>query len=263
MRQFVLPDTYNGEPEAELTGKDAHYLVRVLRLRPEDSFPALDTQGNHYHCTLLTLGNTPSGGDTVKVRVQRKGAPSVERPDITIVQSLPKGRKLEDVIRRCTEAGISRLQPVFTDYTVVKLDPAKVESKLERWQRIAREAVQQSGSPAPVHIGRPQMLEEYLATRQEFADEGAIRLVLHQQPLEQASLHRYLSNHISEIEMVIGPEGGLSDRELTLLRSSGYKPVYLGPQVLRTETVALYATAAVQTIVLEKSDWSLTSSFPA
>lgn len=256
MRQFVLPATYNGEPETELTGRDAHYLVRVLRLRAEDSFPALDTAGNHYHCTLLTAGTT------VKVRVQRKGAPQVDRPDITIVQSLPKGRKLEDVIRRCTEAGIARLQPVFTDYSVVKLDSARIGSKLERWQRIAHEAVQQSGSPIPVHIGHPIALDEYVSQGHEPEGEGAIRLVLHQQPLEQASLHRYLSGNVAEIEMVIGPEGGLSDRELTLLQSSGYKPVYLGPQVLRTETVALYATAAVQTIVLEKSDWSLTSSYP-
>jgi len=257
MRQFVLPDTYNGEPEAELTGKDAHYLVRVLRLGPDDSFPALDTAGNHYHCTILAVA------DAVKVRVQRKGAPNVDRLNITIVQSLPKGRKLEDVIRRCTEAGIARLQPVFTDYTVVKLNSERAGSKLERWQRIAHEAVQQSGSPAPVVIGQPRTLEEYLSIREKFADQRAIRLVLHQHPLEQASLHRYLSDQVNEIEMVIGPEGGLSDRELTLLQSSGYKPVYLGPQVLRTETVALYATAAVQTIVLEKSDWSLTSSLPA
>lgn len=255
MRQLVLPDSFSGEPEFQLDGEDAHYLVRVLRFGVDDSFPAVDRDGVHYHCTLLSVG------EMVRIRVQQKGAPTSSGPSIHICQAIPKGRKLDDVVRRCTEAGVRSLEPVLTDYTVVRLDEDRVSKKLSRWRRIAREAVQQSGAPVPVEVGEPKSLEDWLHARSGKRTEArSLRLVLHQAPLVQASLHRYLAEEVDEIELVIGPEGGLSDRELAFLRDAGYKPVYLGPQVLRTETVALYVTAAVKTILLEKSEWLLKSS---
>ncbi len=255
MRQFVLPVEYSGEPEVELEEEKARYLVRVLRLGSDDSFPAIDAAGNHYHCTIRRVE------PTLLLRVQKKGAATDDRPRIRIVQSIPKGRKIDDVIRRCTEAGIAEVQPVVSDHTVVRLAEADVPKKLARWKRVATEAVQQSGSPVPVRILAPMPLDRYLSTLSD--SEESVRLVLHQAPLANRSLHRYLAESDTErtgafsLELAVGPEGGFSERELAIFRSARYKPVYLGPQVLRTETAALYATAAVQIILLERSEWRL------
>ena len=251
----MLPVEYSGEPEVELEGEKAHYLVRVLRLGRDDSFPAIDAAGNHYHCTIRRLE------PTLVLRVQRKGAVIGDRPRIRIVQSIPKGRKIDGVIRRCTEAGIAELQPVLSDHTVVRLTDEDVPGKLSRWKRIATEAVQQSGTPFPVTILPPKPLDRYLSELS--GSEKSLRLMLHQAPLANCSLHRYVAESDSEpvgalsLELAVGPEGGFSERELAIFRSARYKPVYLGPQVLRTETAALYATAAIQIILLERSEWRL------
>ncbi len=255
MRQFVLPVEYSGEQEIVLEGEKAHYLLRVLRLGRDDSFPAIDTAGNHYHCTIQRAE------PALLLRVQRRGAGVKQRPHIRIVQGIPKGRKIDDVIRRCTEAGVAELQPVVTDHTVVRLAEDAVPKKVARWNRVATEAVQQSGSPAPVTIFEPMPLDRYLSTLSN--SEKSLRLMLHQAPLAKWSLHRYLAEYDTEaigtfsLELAVGPEGGFSERELAIFRSARYKPVYLGPQVLRTETAALYATAAVQIILLERSEWRL------
>ncbi len=256
MRQLVLPDYYGGEPEIELKGENAHYLVRVLRLRPDDSFPAIDNSGKHYHCTIVETG------DKVRLRVQSKGEPQNDRPTVTIVQCLPKGRKIDDVIRRCTEAGVSCLRPVLSEFTVVQLKDEKVDRKLERWRRVAREALQQSGSGSAVSIEPPLALDRFLERDANRNSGERLRLILHQDPLEQSSLHEYLAGpDLRDITLLVGPEGGFSDREVASAREAGYKPLYLGPFVLRTETAALYATAAVQTIIMEKATWRLKSSY--
>ncbi|MFP4643936.1 MAG: RsmE family RNA methyltransferase [Spirochaetales bacterium] len=255
MRQLVLPEGYAGEPEVELDEENAHYLVRVLRLRRDDSFPAIDRHGRHYHCTIV------EAGDRVRLRIQAKGTPQSDRPAVTVVQCLPKGRKFDDVIRRCTEAGVSALQPVFSDFTVVRFEGQKVDRKLERWRRVATEALQQSGSAAAATIDPPLSLDRFLEHEADRIGDNVLRLILHQSPLEQSSLHEYLAGSARHITLLVGPEGGFSDRELALAREAGYKPAYLGPYVLRTETAALYATAAVQTIILEKSTWRLKSTY--
>ena len=255
MRQLVLPAEYAGEPQVELDGENAHYLVRVLRLRPDDSFPAIDRQGNYYHCTVV------EAGETVHLRVQPKGTPQSDRPAVTIVQCLPKGRKFDDVIRRCTEAGVSCLKPVLSDFTVVRLEDAKVDRKLDRWRRVATEALQQSGSGTAVTIEPPLSLDRFLEGEANHSSAESLGLILHQHPLEQTSLHEYLAGPQRNVTLLVGPEGGFSDRELALAREAGYKPVYLGPYVLRTETAALYATAAVQTIIMEKATWRLKSTY--
>ncbi len=255
MRQLVLPDHYSGEPFVELDGENAHYLVRVLRLRPDDSFPAIDNRGNFYHCTIV------EAGDRVRLRVQSKGKPETERPALTIAQCLPKGRKFDDVIRRCTEAGVACLRPVISDFTVVRIESDKAERKLDRWRRVATEALQQSGSGTAVSIEPPVTLNRFLEDESRDGENSDLRLILHQDPLEQTSLHEYLAGPACDITLLVGPEGGFSDRELALAREAGYKPVYLGPFVLRTETAALYATAAVQTIIMEKATWRLKSTY--
>ncbi|TVQ27828.1 MAG: 16S rRNA (uracil(1498)-N(3))-methyltransferase [Spirochaetaceae bacterium] len=248
MRQFVLPHQPPDEGLMRLSDNSFHYLSTVLRLRREDSFPAVDPDGRHYHCTVEIAGE-----NYLEVRVIPRGEPEQDAPRITLYQCLPKGRKLDEVIRKCTEAGVAAVVPVESEFSVIRVEAMNLDVKLERWRRVAREAVQQSGSPTPVQIHEPVTMDQ-LSDR---VSDDTLRLFLHHEPLEQQTLHRYLAHLPRNIELVVGPEGGLSHRELEILDAKAFRPVYLGSQVLRTETAALYAVAAIRTIVMEQTSWML------
>lgn len=253
MRHFVLPEGYKGEEEFDLPPEDAHYLKNVLRLREGDSLPGKDLQGGAYHLTL-----TEAHQDRVRLRVQPKGGGTRDSSTgLVLLQCLPKGTKFDEIVRRATEIGVRRIIPVLSDYSVPKFrDAAHLSGKLDRWRRIVRDAVQQSGSPRVPELSEPVELGSLDRLPPGSAD-GVLGLFFHQAPLGEKTLHHYLAESAEEVRLVIGPEGGFSAGEVSHLLKSGYNPVYLGPQVLRTETAAVYSMAAVATVVLEQEAWQL------
>ncbi len=253
MRHFVLPDGYNGQEEFDLPPEDAHYLKNVLRLREGDSLPGKDLEGATYHLTLAEANQ-----DRVRLRVQPKGGGTrYSTTDLVLLQCLPKGAKFDEIVRRATEIGVRRVTPVLSDYSVPRFrDAGHLSGKLDRWRRIVRDAVQQSGSPTVPELTGPVELGS-LAPLSPGAIDGTLGLFFHQAPLSEKTLHHYLADPVKEVRLVIGPEGGFSAGEVSHLLESGYNPVYLGPQVLRTETAAVYSMAAVATVVLEQEAWQL------
>jgi 16S rRNA (uracil1498-N3)-methyltransferase len=183
-------------------------------------------------------------------------------PRIVLCQATLKGRKLDQVVRQATEAGVDRLVPVVTDHSVS--DPVRAgrgEKKVERWRTIVKEAVQQSGRPTIPQVDEPLELDELLPSLPDNSD--ALCLFFHESAREAEPLHKILSRHgepPAEIWILVGPEGGLSDEEVAKLRRTGCVAGYLGPQVLRSETAALYAVAAVKTVVDEGETWALRES---
>ena len=127
--------------------------------------------------------------------------------------------------------------------------PESGGNRTERWERIAREAVQQSGAQRPVEVAEPVGLESIASAPR------ALSLVLHPEPLAQTTLHGYLGSIPDEIELVVGPEGGLCGDEIEELGSRGFQPLWLGPQVLRSESAALFAAAAIRILILERATW--------
>ena len=247
MRVFFLPVSYAGEDFITLTDGDFHYICRVLRLGEGDSLTASDRSGWSYHVTLHRVERT-----SCILRVQKKGLPDFGLPAVTLYQCLPKGRKLDTIVRQATELGVSRIVPVESRYSVPKADDR--DSRMDRLARIAREAAQQSGVTRVPEVSRvirfPDVPGHWVKE-----GENPLGLFFHQAPLETTSLHEYLSIRRDSIAMVVGPEGGLADEEIEFLRSEGFFPAYLGPTVLRTETAPVYAVAAVHMIILEKKTW--------
>jgi 16S rRNA (uracil1498-N3)-methyltransferase len=186
--------------------------------------------------------------------VQKKGPPVSDRPTITLFQCLPKGRKLDTIVRQAVELGVSRIVPVESRHSLAKADDAG--SRLDRLTRVAREAAQQSGALRVPEVSRALRFRDIPGS---WVREGKdpLGIFFHQAPLETTSLHEYLSIRRDSIAMVIGPEGGLAEEELVFLRSEGFVPAYLGPTVLRTETAPVFAVAAVQMIILENKTWKL------
>ncbi|TVQ20380.1 MAG: 16S rRNA (uracil(1498)-N(3))-methyltransferase [Spirochaetaceae bacterium] len=247
MKHFVLPGIHRNGEEVALAGGDAHYLTRVLRLTPGSTVDAIDRAGTPFVLRIVRI-DRESTVARVTHRDVGQPAPVAGTPPYTVVyQSLPKGRRMDDIIRDVTQAGAREIRPLITERTIVSVDE-RVDRKLERWARVAREAAQQSGAAAPVAVGEPVRLD-----RVELAD--GLNLVLHPQPLAQTSLHGYLGVVPDRVGLFIGPEGGFSDGEIELLLQKGASPLWLGPQVYRTELAAFAALAAIRIVIVERLHW--------
>lgn len=252
MKQFVLPANFAGEGEITLTGSDFHYLCTVRRHRVDDTFLALDRRGNAYHATVTRVG-----GARVTVSLVPRAAPVANGPFVTLYQSLPKGSKMDQIVRQVTESGVRRIVPVISEHTIPQIgnNAEKKEKKLTRWRRIVEEAVQQSRAPVIPELTTPVTVQELGARRS--VDE--LSLCFDSDADGASSLHSLLAEHFGPIGIAVGPEGGWSPDDRRRLTAAGFRPAYLGAQVLRTETAAVYAVAAVQIIALERDQWSTRS----
>ncbi|HVO39927.1 MAG TPA: RsmE family RNA methyltransferase [Spirochaetia bacterium] len=246
MKQFLLPSSYAGEARLSLTGDDHRYLARVLRLREGAELPAVDVKGSRYRMTILRVDKTRCLAELLPDRDNEVPPGGFS---LTLLQCLPKGRKIDLIIRQATEAGVSRVVPLFSERTLVR--PADEAVRQARLARVAREALQQSGRSRLPVIEEPRGLASLAAGR---GDWGTA-LFFHEERLSAGSLHELLAGQTDRVSILVGPEGGLSPAEVNLLTAAGFRPAYLGSGVLRVETAALYAIAAVRTIVQEKDAW--------
>jgi len=208
--------------------------ARVLRLREGDRVVLFDGRGAEADATITAIDE---GG----VRCEA-GAPRAiphAGPPVVLCQCLPKGGKLEDIVRACTELGVSAVHLVASERSVPRLDPGRVDKRLERLARVAVEAARQSGRSDVPDVLAPAPLDEVLrrapgdAARVAFAPEGGA-------PLSEACGADALSAWV-----LVGPEGGLSPGELERAQALGWAAVGLGPGVLRVETAAPVAVALV------------------
>jgi 16S rRNA (uracil1498-N3)-methyltransferase len=296
VKHFVLSSPPGGDGLIRMTGKDFHYLVRVRRLGPGDIFTAVLPGGGEVPVRVRSLEGAsltgeclPSGGPDGRSagepgRFPFGEIPSGENPaarkaraPILLFQALPKGSKMDLIIRQAAEGGIREIVPFISEYTVrrIKASPEAARpaagfsgagpepesrecaGRTGRWRRIIKEARQQSGSPAATAVEEPCSLEALLTRWECLRREHprALGLLFHQEPLEKGTFHEYLSNDPDLVAIAVGPEGGFSPAEVRRFLEAGFKPLILGDTILRTETAALYAAAAVQIILLEKASW--------
>jgi 16S rRNA (uracil1498-N3)-methyltransferase len=160
------------------------------------------------------------------------------------------------IVRQAAEGGITEVLPYVSAYSVPR--PGDEQGgRLERWRRIIREARQQSGSGIATGIREPRDLDALLGYWRELQGryDRPVGLLIHQDPLEQGSFHGYLSKRPDLVVLAVGPEGGFSPEEASRWVAAGFKPLTMGTTVLRTETAALYAAAAIRIILLESASW--------
>ncbi len=159
---------------------------------------------------------------------------------IRLVQGISRGARMDVVVQKSAELGVHRITPVLTDYSVVKLEPEKAASRREHWLRICQSACEQCGRNTLPLIDLPRPLEDWL---RDSRGAGTTRIVLNPGVGESVSK---LPRPNGAVSLLIGPEGGLSDRERTICEQEGFTSVSLGPRILRTETAALAALAVLQ-----------------
>jgi 16S rRNA (uracil1498-N3)-methyltransferase len=246
MKQFLLPASYSGETRLTLEGRDFHYIAKVLRLREGDELAAIDPRANRYRLRLVRVGGRDC---TVELLAESPAEPADGGHWLTLLQCLPKGRKIDLIVRQATEAGVRRIVTLVSEHCVVRAGDD--DARAARLSRIAREAVQQSGAARVPQIEGPRELASVART----GENWGTALFFDERRLDAAPLHLLLAGAAQEVTVLIGPEGGLSDPEVAILRGAGFRPAWLGATVLRVETAAVYALGAVITILQEKDEW--------
>lgn len=222
----------------ELPSAACEHLLRVLRL--SDGAPLLlcNGDGMDYRATLGEIGKHSARALVIEALPNQAESPL----RVTLAQALARGEKMDWVIQKATELGVAAIQPIVTERTEVRLDAERAGRRLAHWQAVATAACEQSGRARVPDIGEPLSLAAYAAT----VDADAIRLALDP---NGASLSAILEIEGAPIHLVVGPEGGLSERDHAQLRAAGFHGLRLGPRILRTETAGLVALAALQVLV--------------
>jgi len=225
-------------PELELPGRQAHYLRHVLRLRSGHNVVVFDGQGHECVAEIDTLTR-----DGAKLRITSTRAPIPEPElDLTLFQGIAKSEAMDLIVQKATELGVRSIAPVVTEFSVVKVDAQRIRRRLEHWQRIANSACEQSGRHAPPLIREPQPLERGL----ENLAQPSTRLVLDPAAERTFGHGITLEQRATPVSILIGPEGGLSERDLLLADKAGFERARLGPRILRVETAAIAACALAQ-----------------
>ncbi len=221
-----------------LDAGESHHLVRVNRARRGDPVVVFDGRGNEFDCVLA---RDHGAAAILEVGEQRRIAPLPYA--LTLAQAVPKGKMFDNIVRHATEIGASRIVPVVTDRTEVRLDPQRSPKKEEKWRTAALEAAKQCGTPFIPEISSTTGLDRLL----EAEDKYDLKLVAGLVP-EAGSLAGFLPLEIQgtpeapfRVLWLVGPEGDFSPEEIAAARAHGFSFVTLGPYVLRCETAALYA----------------------
>jgi 16S rRNA (uracil1498-N3)-methyltransferase len=237
MRRFTLQPEHLAGGRVTFDASESHHLTRVLRLRVGDTVHATDGRGRDFTVRLESVGETATG----TVLVETAGvAPSPLA--ITLIQGVPKGDKMEAIVRAATELGVACVQPALCARTIVRLEPARWRDRARRWQRVAREAAKQCRRAVIPEVEPPRPLGEWLAG-------GALAdLALCLWEGEATPLGRLLTAATSPrtAVVVVGPEGGLAPEEVDGARTHGFMPTSLGPRILRTETAGPAIAAILQ-----------------
>lgn len=236
MKRLLVPGAAEGALDVD--GPRFHYLVRVLRLSPGDSLEVFDGQGQAFDARVASVGEASA-------RLTLGAARSAPRPRaLTVVQGLPKGAKLEWVLQKGTELGVTAFVPAACARSVVKLDAKAAASRAERWRRIVEEAARQCGRADVPAVSLPAPLPQAVAGL-----PGAPAVFVLDEAERAVSLsHAFcaLRDAGEPIALVVGPEGGFDRGEVDALIARGAVPVSLGRLVLRTETAALAAVSVLR-----------------
>lgn len=219
-----------------LDEKASHHLARVLRASVGDELIIFNGEGGEYAAVITQMMKKH-----VQVEIQQFHAREVESPlQIHLAQGIARGEKMDFIVQKAVELGVTHIIPLITERCNVRLDNEREEKRLQHWQSVVISACEQSGRNRTPHISAPQLLPNWL-----LQVKTDYRFVL--TPHVQTKLIKENMSHPS-ITLLIGPEGGLSEQEIQLATTHHFTPLNLGPRVLRTETATVAAVAVLQGI---------------
>lgn len=211
------------------------HLTRVLRLKAGAAISVFDGRGCEHSARIESCDSKRA-----EIRLGPATAAVPESPArITLLQGISRGERMDLVVQKTTELGVTCIRPVFTERSVVKLNEKRSQRKLDHWRSVALSACEQCGRATLPDILAPAPLRGAL----ESIEPGGMRVLL--DPLGEANFPAGPEQECSII-LLIGPEGGLSEQERQLADAKGFRSLALGPRILRTETAAIAAVTVLQ-----------------
>lgn len=217
----------------DLPAAAAHHLVTVLRARAGDSLQVFNERDGEFAAKVVTAHRR---GASVELLQALPAIPAASLA-ITLIQGVARGERMDLIVQKAVELGVTCLQPVYTERTNVRLSSDREQRRVEHWQKVLVSACEQSGRVDLPRLERPVPLDLALSRQ-----EGELALQL--DPHDGRGLSSYTP--VSRLALLVGPEGGLSQQERQAASRAGWQPLRLGPRVLRTETAGLAAISAVQ-----------------
>jgi 16S rRNA (uracil1498-N3)-methyltransferase len=222
--------------ELTLPESAATHLVRVLRLEPGAACVLFNGDGHDYAARILSAGKRE-----VRVVVEASERVARESPlQIVLLQGVARGEKMDLILQKATELGVSAIHPLWSQRSEVKLDGPRTDKRLAHWRNVVGSACEQSGRARVPEVTPPLALDKALTTLMP----GGTRLTL--DPEGTLAFSTLEIDPAGPVVLAIGPEGGWSPRDREQLANAGFAGLRLGPRILRTETAGLAAIAALQ-----------------
>lgn len=237
MRQtrIFIDSTLTAGQTLPLPAEAANHVQRVLRLRAGASLLLFNGRGGEYSATLLRADR-----DATIAQVDTHHAGDRESPlRLTLLQGVSRGERMDTIVQKATELGVTRILPVLTEFSVVKLDADAAAKRRAHWRAIAIGACEQSGRNRLPELAE---VSDYAPALAAAAAGPGMRVLL----APDAPQSLATAAHGGDITLLVGPEGGLSERERLLAERAGFVSCRMGPRVLRTETAPLAALALLQ-----------------
>ncbi len=236
-RFFVDPNNINlDKKECLIQGDDVKHISKVLRCNIGEKLEICDKNNNEYICEITDITKK-------EVFLNIIGSVDIKREcdiKIKLYQGLPKGQKMDLILQKLTEVGVSEIIPVITKRSVAKLEDKK-DKKIQRWERIVYEAAKQSKRGIIPKVKDPLSFKEALLDMKE----NSINIVPYEKENSKSIKDAINKSNISIVGIFIGPEGGFDEEEINMLQDIGATSISLGPRILRTETASIVASSIV------------------
>lgn len=223
-------------PDGKITldEEQSRHIAKSLRMRVGDMLTLTCGNGNDYGCIIDEI----NAGQVILSVCYQQANNSEPNVKVTLLQGMPKGDKMEDIIQKCTELGISAIKPVLTHRAVSRPDEKAARKKQVRYQKIALEAAQQSGRGIVPEIHEMQSLKKAIET-----DTSKLKILFYEGGGEP--LTNLIHQDISSVSIYIGPEGGFEQTEVEMIKANGGVVATLGSRILRTQTAPVAALTAI------------------
>ena len=244
MHRFFTDASHINNGVINITGDDVSHITKVLRLREGDEISVCDKAGTDYICTVAGMSM-----DAVTAEIVSSSPCKTESNiNITLYQGIAKGDKMDYIIQKCVELGVNSFVPVVTKRTVVKITDG--DKKTSRWQKIAAEAAKQSVRGIIPTVSMPMNFKDIVKSVSQSKD--ALNIMAYENESNIKLKNIIKNSTYTNVNIIIGPEGGFDEAEALLARNSGINTVTLGPRILRTETAPVAVCSA---LMYELGDW--------
>lgn len=241
MQRYFIEDSFTAQGEAVLQGENYKHIVRVMRMTEGSQVIVVSDEGA-FVTTIMRISETE-----VHVKKEGEALPSPELPvHVTIANGLAKGDKHDLIVQKGTELGMTGVILFKAERSIVKWDERKGKKRIERLQKIAHQAAEQSHRVVIPTVENPMTIKQLIVESEKYdvclyADEEAAKQDNRPRLMDRVATLKPRD----KVLVVFGPEGGLSREEAASLQAANFLPIALGPRILRTETAPLYFLSAV------------------